>query len=148
MERWLHRVLIGLVFVVTAAIITRQANFLAPVTKDMLFQKHSVTALLVTAEELSNVLLMLRSKCPFFDFLACIFAATLLTLTFGLFFMRLRARREAAQANTDTGVSFCVNKMTVEEFNDMTLTRQAVADLVNSPEYKAMLKHLGRNMSS
>eukprot|EP00921_Rhytidocystis_pertsovi_P020563 GHVQ01032817.1.p2 GENE.GHVQ01032817.1~~GHVQ01032817.1.p2 ORF type:complete len:145 (+),score=17.31 GHVQ01032817.1:522-956(+) len=100
MERWLHRVLIGLVFVVTAAIITRQANFLAPVTKDMLFQKHSVTALLVTAEELSNVLLMLRSKCPFFDFLACIFAATLLTLTFGLFFMRLRARREAAQANT------------------------------------------------
>eukprot|EP00921_Rhytidocystis_pertsovi_P017273 GHVQ01027142.1.p1 GENE.GHVQ01027142.1~~GHVQ01027142.1.p1 ORF type:complete len:154 (-),score=15.35 GHVQ01027142.1:2479-2940(-) len=148
MEGWTHRVLLGVVVVVTAAITTHYANVISPATTNMLFPTQTITAFGEdTATEMGKALLMLRSKIPFFDLLAWIVTPVLLTWSFIMFCMSWRARKPACQVNT--GVSYCVNNMTLEEFNDASLTRKSVSELVNSPEYKAMLKEqLARNKAS
>eukprot|EP00922_Rhytidocystis_sp_ex-Travisia-forbesii_P000229 GHVS01000360.1.p1 GENE.GHVS01000360.1~~GHVS01000360.1.p1 ORF type:complete len:148 (+),score=23.29 GHVS01000360.1:249-692(+) len=70
-----------------------------------------------------------------------VLAASSIGLCFSLFVSRVnRERHQYAEEEGKEGVSYCVNRMTDEEFSDKSLTRQSVMELINSPEYQKIMR--------
>eukprot|EP00922_Rhytidocystis_sp_ex-Travisia-forbesii_P036816 GHVS01054768.1.p1 GENE.GHVS01054768.1~~GHVS01054768.1.p1 ORF type:complete len:179 (+),score=39.89 GHVS01054768.1:821-1357(+) len=78
-----------------------------------------------------------------------VLAAAVIGLCFSLFVQRvnmerqLQAEEEGAQ---EGGVSYCVNRMTDDEFRDKAFTRKSVMELLNSPEYQKSIREKRANV--
>lgn len=76
-------------------------------------------------------------KYPLADFVVA--GLTLTLVSWCLWLVRGSVKQSPAK-----GTSYCANKMTVEEFEDMSYTRKAVVELINSPEYRKLMAQKGR----
>eukprot|EP00922_Rhytidocystis_sp_ex-Travisia-forbesii_P027126 GHVS01039801.1.p1 GENE.GHVS01039801.1~~GHVS01039801.1.p1 ORF type:complete len:164 (+),score=19.75 GHVS01039801.1:260-751(+) len=68
-----------------------------------------------------------------------VMAICAIALCFSLFVKRVnRERQQNAQEEGQGQIRYCVNRMTDEEFDDKSLTRKAVIELLNSPEFEKL----------